>query len=207
MKFRNRVVFVAGLLLAFTPLAHSTLISSFSYKLTTADFVESGRPSRSGTPQDWTGTETYTGTVAGTYLYQVFTFSSNLFAGAKYIDISTFDPTNGSSYFLTAYLGNYNVNNRGPNWLGDAGFSGNYQTNTGGDFQVVRTPGSDLLLVLNSTASGVLPTYALNIQIDAYADTMYTDPAPVPEPASWLMVGTGLLGGLGTMRRRLFASV
>lgn len=204
MKWQSLVLSLAGVAAMLVPAAKAEPIASFSTQLTTASLTESGRPSRSQTPQTWTGTEQYTGTIAGTYYYQIYRFAGSLFAGAPYVDISTFDPTNGSSYFIVAYANSYDLSNRGQNWLGDAGFSGNYQINDGGDFNVLLPVGDDLVLVVNSTVNGVLPNYAFDVNVDAYGDTEY-GPAITPEPSSWLLATSGLflLGGLLWRRHSL----
>ncbi len=209
MRWRSLFVSTACLAAALASAAQAESIASFTTQFTTASSTESGRPSRSGTPQDWTGIEKYTGTIAGTYFYQTYTFNSSLFAGAPYVDVNTYDPTNGSSYFIVAYADSYNLANRGQNWLGDPGFSGNYQYFDGGDFQVVLPTGSNLVLVVNSTINGVLPTYPFNVNVDAYGDTLFGPPQAVtPEPSSWLLATTGvlLLGGLAWRRNFLETS-
>lgn len=209
MKWQSLLLSMAGIVSILAPAAaKAEPIASFTTQFSPTSATESGRPSRSSTPQDWTGTEKYTGTIAGTYFYQTYDFAGSLFAGAPYVDINTFDPTNGSSYFIVAYAGSYNLNNRAENWLGDAGFSGNYQVNDGGDFQVYLPIGADLVLVVNSTFNGVLPNYGFDVNVDAYGDTMY-DPAITPEPSSWLLASTGmlLLGGLAWRRRETLAPV
>ena len=201
---------VASVCLAFTLsiVAKAETVTSFTTSITASDKSELGRASRSGTPQDWSGTETYTGQtgLANTYYYKTFTFAASLFAGGGFLDITTFDPGNTSNYFISAFYGTYDANNRGANWLGDAGFSGNYQTNDGGNFQVVLPTGMDLVLLVNSTLGGTnglgTPFY---IQVDNYSDNAYTEPlavAATPEPSSLLLAGTGVLTVIGGIRRR-----
>ena len=202
-RFFVPVVVVSAMLVQA---AHAKTITNFTTTLTTANATELGRFSRNSVPQDWSGSETYPGVINTTtpYYYAVYSFSSALFAGAPYVEINTFEVANTLVYFLAAYAGSYNANNRSVNWLGDAGFSGNYQTNDGGDFQVILPSGSDLILVLNTTGGGTagLGT-AININVAAYADTLYSEPTPVPEPSAWLMLGTGLFATAGAVRRKL----
>ena len=181
---------------------------SFDYTITKGDKSQLGRPSRNSIPQTYAGNETYPGIVNATttYYYQTFTFSASLFVGAPYIDIQTFDQANLSNYFLTAYANAYDPNSRATNWLGDIGFSGNYQLYDGGEFNFVLPKGDNLVLVLNSTIANGVPTEALTTVIQGFGDTMYGDPiAPVavtPEPSSLILAGTGLLSVVGAVRRR-----
>jgi len=138
MKFLN-IVASACLGFAFFATAKADTVAVVNTSVTSSDFTELGRGSRSGIPQDWSGTETYTGRVntSTTYYYKTFTFAASLFTGGGYLEISDFEPLNTAYYFLTAYAGSYNPADPSLNWLGDTGFSGNYQTNDGGDFEVI----------------------------------------------------------------------
>lgn len=205
MKLWNFVLASAGLAFFASP-ARAVTISNFTTAVTATDPTELGRFSRNSVPQDWSGSETYPGLVGPTtsYFYRVFNFSAALFAGAPYVEVNTFEVANSLVYFLTAYAGSYDVNNRTLNWLGDVGFSGNYQLNDGGDFQVTLPQGRDLVLVLNTTGGGTVGLgTSININVAAYADTLYAEPTPVPEPSTWVMLGTGLLAGAGAVRKRL----
>ena len=207
--FSRFLVFFTVALATLVQSAQAKTITNFTTTLTSANATELGRFSRNSVPQDWSGSEAYPGVIntTTTYYYAVYSFSSSLFAGAPYVEINTFEVANTLVYFLAAYAGSYNPNNRAQYWLGDAGFSGNYQTNDGGDFQVILPSGSNLVLVLNTTGGGTagLGT-SININVAAFADTLYSEPTPVPEPSTWLMLSTGVLGVTGAIRRRLQAA-
>ncbi len=213
MKLCNIVASAClGLVFLATAKADTVTVAAFSTAVTASDPTELGRGSRSSIPQDWSGTETYTGRVNTTtaYNYKTFTFAASLFTGGGYVDITDYEPLNTAYYFLTAYAGSYNPANPGQNWLGDTGFSGNYQTNDGGDFQVILPTNQNLVLLLNNaTAGGLGLGTPIKIQVDNYSDSMYDPPlavAATPEPSTFVMIGTGLLSMGGLIRRRILAS-
>ncbi len=198
----------AAFLLALPAVAGAETITNFNGVLTSANTTELGRPFRSGTQQTWTGAESYDGVNNTTlsFAYTTYTFSSALFVGAPYVEVSVLDTLGGVSDFVTAYAGSYNVNSRGSNWLGDEGSSGNYFGLTDGRyFDVVLTSGQNLVLVLNDTSTAGLND-PINIEVDAYADTSYDDPSPAaqvtPEPSTLVSLGTGLIWAANIARRR-----
>ncbi len=180
-----------------------------NYRLTGTNPTQLGRPSRNSIPQDWSHTESYPGAIntTSTYYYQALSFTASNFTGAPYLDISTYDPTNGASYFISAYANSYDASHPSANWLGDAGFSGNYITDDGGDFQVILPTNADLVVVLNSTGTNAaLPTYSFQFAVTAFGDALGDDPIAVtPEPSSLILAGTGLLGMVGGFVRKRMA--
>jgi hypothetical protein len=189
-------------------------------KLTTSDPTELGRASRSGTPQTWTHDESYTGQVntGTTYYYTTYSVPLSQYEGPLYLNISVTDQTGAGDFFVSAFANSYDPSNRGNNWLGDMGSSGEYQfynppiPGDDIDFEVVLPAGDNLVLLVNSTLGGAsgVGNQPYSIAINAFSDTQYSDPvlAPVsatPEPGSLMLTLTGVLGSLGVARRRLFA--
>ena len=192
---------VLVLALALSSLASATTITNFTWSLSSSDPTQLGRLSRNAIPQDWTGGEPYPGVINPTtsYHYRTVTIPWYLFVYdsgdfAKYVQIEV-DST-AATTFASAYLNSYDSTNLALNWLGDPGTSGDSFPNDTLFFQVLLgNPGDSLVIVMNeSTINGGL-NLPMTVNVEAFTDTMYTDPAgaPVPEPASMVLLGSGLV--------------
>ena len=215
MKFRSICFAFALVAGSLATSLRAEQISYFTDSLSTANTTELGRASRSGVQQTWTGQEAYTGQLntTTTYFFNTYTFAAADFAGAPYVEVSVTDELGNSDFFVSSFAGSYSSAARGANWLGDEGASGEFQffaPPIPGDsryFDVILPAGQDLVLLVNSTlgsANGLLQPF--DIDVAAYADTQYDDPAAVaatPEPGTLVMTLTGMLGAVGVVRRRL----
>ena len=199
-------LFITLLLTGFA--AHAATIFDITTALTLASPTQTGRLSRNGIPQDWTGAEIYPGVLNTTTTYHYMTFSVNV-GLATFIQIDM-DSTPANT-FASAYLSAYLPDSAGtPNfgfdtdWLGDAGGSGN---NFGTDplyFQVNVPAYSNLIVVVNNTAAGNVGVGdPFHLTVEGFIDSSFTDPPSVPEPSSVLLLGSGLLAlALGTLGQR-----
>ena len=211
MKRSKSLLVFAVLLLAlgFSGLASAAPITTFVATISATGPTQLGRLSRNGLPQDWSGGGSYPGFInLGTaYHYSVYTLPGALFdfgaggyAGYVQVSIDSISPNS----FGAAYRNSYDPTNTIATWLGDPGVSGNYFGVDPLAFQVFLTEGDNLLLVFNNTASGNVGVGdQLGITVEGFLDTDYTDPSQVPEPASLVLLGTGVLALGGRLRKRL----
>jgi hypothetical protein len=200
-----------ALALAFSfiaPALHAEDVAYFYDYLTSDNPTQNGRLSRNGIPQDWLGSEPFPGVInsSATYSYATYYFPASDFYGAPYIEISFYDYyeayglVNGSGLFSSAYSTSYDPTSLSTNWLGDQGSSGNY-FGIDARYYDVYLDNAPLVLVVNSAnASGLNDPYI--IDISAYADSSYGEPALTPEPSSLVLLTSGIAGVVGLYRRR-----
>jgi hypothetical protein len=199
MKLLSTIGKLAVLVLLATDLARAESILDVSGALTVLDPTQLGRLSRNGVPQDWAGSETFPGVINPTIAYHYQVYQVNV-GETSFIQIN-FDSSSLNT-FVSAYDTSYAPNSAGPpnlgfntNWLGDAGFSGNFFPGDPEFFQAIISQNHNLLIVVNNTAAanvGVGDPF--HLLVEGFIDSNFTDPPPaVPEPATVVLTSSGFV--------------
>jgi len=155
-------------------------LSSFSFWL--ANPTNSGDIILGGYIATWTGAN------AGTLLYSSAKVDyANTGEAELTFNTGGLSVTPGAQYVMFLSVSQYYGQSSGLAQV-DAGSSinglnGFAYYNNGGDFNSLFTNGWD--------ATGISPDWAVDLEF-------------TPEPSSLLMLGTGILGGIGVLRRKLF---
>jgi hypothetical protein len=166
-----------------------TLFDTGLGQITSSDPTQQGRLTRSVHNQnDWfDGTPPFPGVInAGTtYHYHTYTIPASSLATTPFVQFTVDDPT--ANLFVSAYLDNYDPNNKATNYFGDEGFSGNPEfslqggpTDTG-YFQVHVPAGHSLVVLVNETPAAVPQSFRL--LAEGFTDTQFDNPStPTPTP-------------------------
>ena len=180
-------------------IAQATIIFSGSATLSAGDPTQSGRLSRNGIAQDWTGGEPFPGVVNAGTLYQYTTIDIDVsaleagyvFGGFLQIEFFATAPV----LFLGAYAGSYNPADLSANWLGDGGTSPPIFGANSTFFQLVAGAGDHIILVMNETTPGAGLGLLGEITIEAFSDVNFTDLVvrPTSEPGTLAILGIGLV--------------
>jgi hypothetical protein len=165
---------VLVLLLLATGTARAQCIFEVTSALTPTDPAQQGRLRRNGIPQDWSGGEAFPGVINATTEYHYHLYLVTV-RSTPFIQIN-FDSVSANT-FVSAYDTSYNPEvGLDANWLGDAGFSGNFPPPDPIYLQVRIPQNHDLLIVVNNTAAenvGVGDPFRL--RVEGFADSQFTE--------------------------------
>jgi hypothetical protein len=200
MKPMSMIGKLVVLLLLTTGSAQASAILDLDGVLTLDDPIQLGRLSRNGIPQDWAGDEPFPGVINPTTSYHYLTYLVNV-AITPFIQILFDSPSPNT--FVSAYDTSYLPNTAGlpnlgfdTNWLGDAGFSGNFPPPNPLFFQVLIPQNHDLVIVVNNTAAGNVGVGdPFHLTVEGFIDSEFTEPpvVGVPEPATIFPATSGLV--------------
>jgi hypothetical protein len=209
--FKNRVcrglVLMSALALS-SNLAKAAVLFSADVSISASDPTQLGRLSRNGIAQDWAFSEPFPGVVNPATSYHYLAISVFVPNWLSFLQISL--DSENVNIFGSAYDSAYvPVSGLNVNFLGDAGFSGNAFGNPI-FFQVVAqtasvTPsGGYVVIVLNETSTnGAGLNSPVGLVVEGFSDTEFNETAPtVPEPSTYLFLGSGSAALLVLNRRR-----
>lgn len=203
---------IAAAVLAATANVQATDLFSGTLTLSASDPTQLGRLSRSGVPSDWSVAKAFPGSInpATPYAYKTLTFNLAALATAAgltyapFIQISIDSPSINT--FFSGYAGSYSPASPATNYLGDAGSSGNSFGTNPRFFQLVVPSTQSLVLLMNETSgTGLGLNASAGILIEAFRDASFTDLAPIPEPATVALFGLGIATILAVRRHKASA--
>lgn len=201
MRMGSKIAFVVLGSLLLVSMAHADLLTTFTSSVASGDPTQLGRISRNGIPSDWSSVKAFPGIINTTTTYNYHTYTVN--SGVTPYIFITMDSVTANT-FASAYL-TYNPTNTGTNhnmdvgYLGDAGSSGNYFGTDPISFEVYVPIHTDFLIVVNTSSNtGLGQPFTVTVQ--GFLDDQFT---PTPEPSSLMLLGSGVLGIAGLVRRKL----
>jgi hypothetical protein len=188
------IVLLSTLLLA--SVAHANLLTTFTTSIAANDPTQLGRLSRSGIPSDWSSVKAFPGVINPTTVYNYHTYSVN--SGVTPYLFITIDSVPANT-FASAYFPGYDPLNKAAGYIGDAGSSGNYFGTDPVSFEVYVPMYSNFLILVNTSSNtGIGQPFTITVQ--GFIDDQFT---PTPEPSSMLLLGSGVLGIAGVIRRKI----
>lgn len=193
--FRFARLFLGVLVLL--SVAHADNLLDVTGALSLSDPTQMGRISRNGVSSDWSQLKPFPGVINTTTTYHYTEYFVNV-GVTPFIEVTLDSSPN---VFVAAFLGPYDPTNIASTYVGDPGLS--EPLGFPSSFQVVVPKFQTLTLVINNTAGGnggVGDPYTLIVQ--GFLDTQFTN---TPEPSTFLLLGPGVLGVGGFLRRKLRA--
>lgn len=192
----SKIAFVVLGTLLLASVAQADLLTTFTASISAQDPTQLGRISRNGIPSDWSGLKPFPGVINPTTTYNYHTYSVN--SGVTPFIFITMDSVPANT-FASAYFPTYDSTNLAANYIGDAGSSGNYFGTDPISFEVYVPIHSNFLIVVNTSSNtGIGQPYTVTVQ--GFLDDQFTS---TPEPSSILLLGSGILGAAGLVRRKL----
>ncbi len=191
-RFMIRLTLGLALSIAAVP-AQASVILDTGLLTFTADGIQFGRLARDGTPSDWSAPKDFPGVIGAPTprSYELFTIDSDIYS---FLQISFDDPL--VQFFVSAYLGSFVPVNAAPNYgldtnyLGDAGLS--QPIGNPSFFQIVVAPHSQIVIPIVELTSGAGTGRPFSLLVEGFLDTEYNDVPQVPEPATAVLLGSGL---------------
>jgi hypothetical protein len=182
-------------ILVLVSLAQADNLLDVTGALSLSDPTQQGRISRNGITSDWSQPKSFPGVINTGVTYHYTEFLVNV-GVTSFIEVTLDSSPN---VFVAAFLGGYDPTNIATFYLGDPGFSEPFGVPA--SFQVLVPMHQTLTLVINNTGGGnvgVGDPYELIVQ--GFIDTEFTS---TPEPSSLLLLGSGVFGVAGLVRRKL----